>query len=403
MSIYDILASKPHNPHYLNRYINFVESCQQKNVDYCGPVENHHICPKADDMFPEYIDFSSHPWNKAPLIPRQHLIAHQILSKAFPDIYSIVYSYWAMSHMKGEKINSRLYESIKVKIRKLQSELTKERILEGNHPFCGEDGKTLNQIRIENGTHHWLGPESNRKRLEDGTHNFLGGRNVGAMMIRDGTHPCFSEESRKRVSEFQLKRSAEGTHHFLGGEIPRLNIPRINRERVESGIHQFLGTVACVDRYGNINLISITEYENNFKSNGVDCEFVHVSSLEGKGRLGKERVKLGPIASEHKKKLSQSAKERLSDPKKNPNYGKRRKLISLGSETRMVELRQVDQYLSMGWQIGFTQDSKRDRNPENRGSSKQIMYDGKVYKSIKACMDETGLKRAAIRKAATVL
>lgn len=400
MSIYDILASKPHNPHYLNRYINFVDSCQQKNIDYYGPVENHHICPKADDMFPEYTDFSSHPWNKAPLTPRQHLIAHQILSKAFPDIYSIVYSYWAMSHMKGERINSRLYESIKVKIRKLQSELTKERILEGNHPFCGKDGKTLNQIRIENGTHHWLGPESNRKRLEDGTHNFLGIRNVGAAMIRNGTHPCFSEESRKRVSEFQLKRSAEGTHHFLGGSIQRKHAARINRERVESGVHQFIDVVHCVTKNGEIVKISKEEYNNQEEA---DKKFVHLNSVEGRNRLGRERVVVGERTEEHKKKLSQAAKERLSDPKKNPNYGKRRKLISFGSETKMVELHQVEQYLSMGWQIGFTQDSKRDRNPENRGSSKQIMYDGKVYSSIKACMDSTGLKREAIRRAATIL
>ena len=55
MDIYSILSSKPHNPHYLNRYITFIEQCQQKNVDYHGYVENHHICQKADDMFPEYM------------------------------------------------------------------------------------------------------------------------------------------------------------------------------------------------------------------------------------------------------------------------------------------------------------------------------------------------------------
>jgi len=31
MDIYKILASKPHNPHYLNRYIRFIEWCQLAN------------------------------------------------------------------------------------------------------------------------------------------------------------------------------------------------------------------------------------------------------------------------------------------------------------------------------------------------------------------------------------
>ena len=51
MDIYSILASKPHNPHYLNRYITFITECQLKNLNYNGYTEKHHICPKAKDMF----------------------------------------------------------------------------------------------------------------------------------------------------------------------------------------------------------------------------------------------------------------------------------------------------------------------------------------------------------------
>jgi hypothetical protein len=86
MSIYDILASKPHNQHYLKRYINFVVSCQQKNVGYDGYTESHHICPKA--TWPEYTNLARHPWNKALLTPRQHFIAHIILEKAFGSVES---------------------------------------------------------------------------------------------------------------------------------------------------------------------------------------------------------------------------------------------------------------------------------------------------------------------------
>jgi hypothetical protein len=83
MDIYSILARKPHNLHYLNRYINFIEQCQLKNVGYTGPTASHHICPQANDMFPEYKDFRYHPWNRVDLTPRQHDIAHLLLWKIY--------------------------------------------------------------------------------------------------------------------------------------------------------------------------------------------------------------------------------------------------------------------------------------------------------------------------------
>jgi hypothetical protein len=127
MDIYSILASKPHNPHYLKRYITFIEKCQQKNVGYKGPVENHHICPKADDMFPEYIDFRLHPWNKAPLTTRQHFIAHLILWKVYPLFNSQTIASWLMKNTRsGIKVNSRLYESLKNDFRKMNSKLHKD-------------------------------------------------------------------------------------------------------------------------------------------------------------------------------------------------------------------------------------------------------------------------------------
>jgi len=114
MDIYKLLASKPHNPHYLNRYITFIKQCQQKNVGYEGYVERHHICPKADDMFPEYEDFRLHPWNKAPLTPRQHFIAHLMLWKSFPNILSCLDAIWGMKCRREIFCNSRLYESLRI-------------------------------------------------------------------------------------------------------------------------------------------------------------------------------------------------------------------------------------------------------------------------------------------------
>ena len=112
MDIYSILASKPHNPHYLHRYIRFIEKCQQKNKNSSAKTHKHHICPRAKDMFPEYAKFSKHNWNMARLTPRQHFIAHIMLWKIYPSVTSQFNALWQMKHRNDEQMNSRLYESV---------------------------------------------------------------------------------------------------------------------------------------------------------------------------------------------------------------------------------------------------------------------------------------------------
>lgn len=129
MDIYSVLSSKSHNLHYLIRYVKFIQACLEKNVGYNGPIENHHICPRAKDMFPEYEDFRLHPWNKAPLTPRQHFIAHLMLWKTFPLFNSQTHAAWSMKWKNGMKINSRIYESLKSDFRKLASEMQKGKVV----------------------------------------------------------------------------------------------------------------------------------------------------------------------------------------------------------------------------------------------------------------------------------
>lgn len=85
MDIYAILSSKPHNPHYLNRYIRYINKCREYNQTLPSNTytEQHHICPKAADLFPEYIDLNLHKWNLITLTAKQHVFAHLILSKLF--------------------------------------------------------------------------------------------------------------------------------------------------------------------------------------------------------------------------------------------------------------------------------------------------------------------------------
>lgn len=104
--IYTILSSKPHNPHHLKRYIKFINLCFINSTYHEQKVERHHICPKAKDLFPEYISFKLHPWNKINLTLKQHYIAHLILWKTFKGSQAKAFK---MMCDRGNFKNSRSY------------------------------------------------------------------------------------------------------------------------------------------------------------------------------------------------------------------------------------------------------------------------------------------------------
>lgn len=117
MNIYSILTSKPHNSHYLRRYINFIEKQPQIQSG-----EIHHICPKAKDLFPEYKSLKLYAWNKIILSPRAHFIAHWILSKVYGKSQALCF--WAFLNQttpnrvnvkRNISINSKSYEIAKNK------------------------------------------------------------------------------------------------------------------------------------------------------------------------------------------------------------------------------------------------------------------------------------------------
>jgi len=126
MDIYSVLSSKPHNQHYLNKYIRFIHNCQQKNQNYQGYTERHHICPRAADMFPEYSSFVYHPWNCAILTARQHFIAHMMLWKVYNN-ESMTRAFGAMSNYFTIK-NSKIYQNIRERYSKIVSKQMKNTV-----------------------------------------------------------------------------------------------------------------------------------------------------------------------------------------------------------------------------------------------------------------------------------
>jgi len=122
MNIHIILSARKHNSHYLNRYISFIQRCQAYNTTNPSQyMEQHHICPKAKDMFPEYKNLALHPWNRSILTYRQHIIAHILLYKVFgtqSQILSILRTSGQV-HVKNfqlKSVNSRFIENAKIQL-----------------------------------------------------------------------------------------------------------------------------------------------------------------------------------------------------------------------------------------------------------------------------------------------
>ncbi len=113
-------SKKNYNLHYLNRYLRllarFSESNNITKPDY---TEEHHILPKASDMFPEYEYLKENLWNKIDLTARQHYIAHWLLWKIFGGSQAYVFRCFNTqaecknNQRESRRITSRVYEQLR--------------------------------------------------------------------------------------------------------------------------------------------------------------------------------------------------------------------------------------------------------------------------------------------------
>jgi hypothetical protein len=314
----EILFSKPNNPHYLKRYIRFIEGCQEVNEDFAGYTEKHHICPQAKDLFPEYKSLKKHPWNCAILTPRQHFIAHHLLWKAYPEMKSMQQAFFLMCHKNNNKLDSRTYSRLSEENSKNVSESALKRVADKTHHLLSGDIQRESNIkRVTDKTHPFLGGEiareSAKKRVDDKTHNFLGGeiqRESARKRVADKTHHLLGGEmQRKRVAdkthnflggEMQRKRVADKTHNFLGGEMQRKRVAdkthhllggEMQRKRVADKTHNCLDSVACYDKKGTFVRIPKEIYHSQ-TGQIEDRDYVHVSTKEAKRRKQTESSSL---------------------------------------------------------------------------------------------------------------
>lgn len=210
------METKSINTFYLKRYINFVFMCieNNKNLPKDTYTENHHIVPKSKTLWPEYGKFSKHPWNKAKLTARQHVIAHIMLSRAIGGPMTI--AIWSMVNGKCEfyrgklKVNSRLVARAREDFATYNSKRMKQYYKE--NPEAREN--------ISKRTSGELNPFYGKKHTEE-TKTFLSGINTGKIMsqeVRDQIKSSLlalerklTEEQKKEISE---RQSGEGNSFF---------------------------------------------------------------------------------------------------------------------------------------------------------------------------------------------
>lgn len=127
----------PENIKYKLKYEKFILSLKDRVIPEGQYFENHHIVPRS-------MGGSNDKTNLIKLLPREHYIAHAMLWKMkFPGVYhakmayafcTFIHGFKYKRHKNSYKFSSRLYDSFKRNLSKVQSEYQSG---EGN-PFYGK-------------------------------------------------------------------------------------------------------------------------------------------------------------------------------------------------------------------------------------------------------------------------
>lgn len=111
------------------RYMTFIKRCIAKNAIMPPPyIEKHHVIPKC-------LGGSDDSSNIAELTPRQHYIAHAMLSILHKENLKIQQAFWIMLHGSGKHkrvFKSKLYHSLKSRRSELMKGVTPAQFKE----FC---------------------------------------------------------------------------------------------------------------------------------------------------------------------------------------------------------------------------------------------------------------------------
>jgi hypothetical protein len=151
---------------------------------------------------------------------------------------------YEIHHIDGDRENNNIENLIALSIR----EHYDIHYSQGDSGACLRIGAKMNlsseelsdiakkhqRSRVENGTHHFLGPSVNQKRIDDGTHNLLGSDH-NRKLIDAGTHHFLNEDWQKDKARKSIESE---THNFL----KRVDGTSVASDRVKTGTNPFCGT-----------------------------------------------------------------------------------------------------------------------------------------------------------------
>lgn len=142
---------------YSKIYENLIDRAKNRKVMKDQYYQIHHIIPKC-------LGGSDQNINLVKLKARQHFIAHRLLFKMYPNNNKISYAIWAMiinsevSDTKNSyrinrnyKINSKLYETLKLYISKQCSKWNLQKSSKGNHQWQSQKHRKRSRQQMMKG------------------------------------------------------------------------------------------------------------------------------------------------------------------------------------------------------------------------------------------------------------
>lgn len=172
---------------YQKHYDCLIERARVRSIE--GYVEHHHIIPKC-------MGGGNEPSNLVALTPEEHYVAHQLLTKIYPDNKKMVYSAWQMTC--GKKRSNKIYGWLRVKF--------KESISGPNNVTYGKTHTAEARIKISETS--WTKKPENKERLR----NMRLGKSP-SKITRDKLRDCqlgkfVSEETREKLRVAALAQHA---------------------------------------------------------------------------------------------------------------------------------------------------------------------------------------------------
>lgn len=308
---------------WLKRYLLFVDKFQLPNT-IKNETHNHHILPFS--LFPEFKSLIKHPFNKAILSHRAHLIAHYMLAKALGDKMWFAYN---NMNAHNVKLSSKLYEIAQKEVGVAQSIRSVEWCKNNPHP----------------------------KGMKDKKHSQ---ETIDLMRLSSMGHIC-SEITKVKLSDAWFNKTAE-MKKAINDKISAGNIGNIHtnatknlmstkaKERFENG---FVFEVTPEQRLKQRETLKAFYKEHDHHTKGKTYE--EIMGKEKADKIKKEMRENNPsktreardkISAYHKGKvLSEATKELLRN--KVP--------ITKDGKNKRVDKELLDQFLSGGWRKGSTQ------------------------------------------------